>query len=503
MTLLSTLIRQLGNPYLSRNQQAELRCQMAKELEEVGDYEGAREALDVLWSGLGQRSTQVDVLDRATAAEVLLRVGTLTGWIGQANQVNKDAQEAAKNLITEAALIFESLSSQKKVLEAKTELAYCYWREGGYDEARVTLKGVIEQLTVDSELKAKAVLRSAIVEWSSLRYSDALCILREAAPLFGRIQSHTIKGGYYDALAGVLVNLGASEQREDYTDRAFVEYEAAGYHFEQAGHHRYRANVENNLGFLYFKVDRYEEAHRHLDRARRLLVRLKDAGTVAQVDETRARVFIAQGRYAEAERTARAAVRALEESGRQSLLAEALTTHGVSLARLAYDARARLTLFRAVQIAHVSGAANVAGLAALTIVEELSGHLAADELQGVYLRAYEWLAASQHSQTLHRLLKAASIVIRAGDGRQGVSEKPEARTQGTLPEIVRRYEREIIRQALRKSEGSITQAARLLGVYYQTLSHIIQHRHRDLLYDRTPIKRRKRSIIKTGKKKKK
>lgn len=498
MTELASLIRQLSNPYLSRHQQAELRCQIAKRLEEAGDYEGAREALDVLWSGLGQRSSQIDVLEPAVAAEVLLRVGTLTGWLGQANQVNKDAQEAAKNLITEAAVIFESLAAKNKVLEAKTELAYCYWREGGYDEARVTLKGVIEQLTGDSELKAKAVLRSAIVEWSSLRYSDALCILTQAAPLFGKIQNHTVKGGYHDALAGVLVNLGAAEHREDYTDRAFVEYEAAGYHFEQAGHQRYRANVENNLGFLYFKVNRYEDAHRHLDRARRILVRLKDTGTVAQVDETRARVFLSEGQYTEAERAAGTAVRALEQSGRQSLLAEALTAHGTALARLGYGERARLTLSRAVETAHLSGAPNIAGLAALATAEELSKQLAVDELQAVYLRAWDWLAGSQDLQTIQRLLKAARLVISTTVSRE-VKERPEARPQGTLKEQVRAYERELIRRALRDAEGSVTQAARLLGISYQLLSQIIKTRHKDLSRDRTPAKKRRRSIFKKKK----
>ena len=133
MTLLASLARQLENPYLSRNQRAELRCQATKELEDIGDYEGACEALGEFWRGVGVKPQLVEVLNRSTAAEVLLRVGTLTGWIGQA----REAQEAAKNLITEAARIFESLAYQKKVLEAQTELAYCYWRQGAYDEARV------------------------------------------------------------------------------------------------------------------------------------------------------------------------------------------------------------------------------------------------------------------------------------------------------------------------------------------------------------------------------
>src|SRR5216684_2371376 len=64
--------------------------------------------------------------------------------------------------------------------------------------------------------------------------------------------------------------------------------------FEQAGHHRYVARVQNNLGYLFFKIGRYNEAHDHLDRAHYLFLELKDVGTLAQVDETRARVLLAE-----------------------------------------------------------------------------------------------------------------------------------------------------------------------------------------------------------------
>ncbi|HEV2761897.1 MAG TPA: hypothetical protein VGV38_02790, partial [Pyrinomonadaceae bacterium] len=247
MTTLASLARQLENTSLGRDQRAALRCQAARELEEVGEYEGAREALGGLWRGLGLRPPEADELNPETAAEVLLRVGTLTGWLGHLAQA-EGAQESAKNLITEAARLFESHSYAKKVCEAQTELAYCYWREGAFDEARVVLRGVLEQLRADCDLRAKAVLRSAIVERADNRYHDALRLLSEGAPLFERINNHTIRGGYHNEVGLVYKNLAASEKREDYLDRAFVEYAAASFHFEQAGHDFYRANVENNLG---------------------------------------------------------------------------------------------------------------------------------------------------------------------------------------------------------------------------------------------------------------
>jgi tetratricopeptide (TPR) repeat protein len=438
MTLRTSLLRQLENPTLSRDRRAELRCQLAKELEERGDYEDARSAMGTLWQYIGDRPKVKD-LETNTAAEVLLRAGVLTGWLGDKHQIT-NAQEIAKNLISESISLFESVNDSKKILEARSELAYCYWREGAYDEARVMLRDVISRLSIDSELKAKAVLRSAIVERGASQYGKALGILTNNAPLFEKIKNHTIKGGYHNALAMVFRNLGTIEKREDYIDRAFVEYTAASFHFEEARHKCYSANVENNLGFLHFKAGRFKEAHRHLDRARYLLATLKDKGTIAQVDETRARVFLAQRNYAEAEKVARSAVRTLEKGGRQSLLAEALTTQAIALAHLDYSEQARTNFLRAIELAQQAGAP----------------------------------------------YKVAETELRKIDERLAQHRKQAA----SLGEEMRQHEHDLIKQALLSTQGILTQAAEILGISYQRLDYLIEHRHQDLLKVRTPKKER-------------
>ena len=129
----------------------------------------------------------------------------------------------------------------------------------------------------------------------------------------------------------MFIYLSKSAEPEDYLDRALVEYAAASYHFELADHRRYRANLENNLGVIYFQINRCKEAHEHLDRARRMFTSLKDKSGIAQVDETRARVFLKERRYSDAEKVARASVRTLEKSEMQLPLVESLTTHGAAL----------------------------------------------------------------------------------------------------------------------------------------------------------------------------
>lgn len=412
MDLKIQLSQQINDPKLSVVERARLRCRLAKELQDSGNYEAARDAMGQLWQRIGERP-QLDGLDPYVSAQVLLRAGSLSGWIGSANQI-EGAQEIAKDLITESARIFESLQETESVAEAFIDLANCYWREGAFDEARVILQKALKLLAEkESEQKARALLNSALVESSSGKFNDALQILIKASPLFAENRNHAAKGRFHIELALVLRNLSELEHREDYLDRALIEYTAASYHLEQAGHTRYRARVENNLGFLLLTTGKFVEAHEHLNRARLLFVSLKDSGGTAQVDETRSRVLLAQGRNAEAEKVARSAVRTLEKGDEQSVLAEALTTHGMALGRLGRYEEARLTLERASGLAHRAGDVEGAGAAALTIIEELGEWLTAEEMAGIYVQADQLLANSQRQETLARLRSCVRRILEA------------------------------------------------------------------------------------------
>src|ERR1051325_2534008 len=232
MIIPNQLLREIADPTLDFESRTLLRCRLAKELED--NYDAAREAKSELWSKVGERPA-LDGLSEVTAAEVLLRVGVITGWLGSTKQI-EEAQETAKNLITESITRFEALKETAKVAEAQTELGCCYWREGRFDEARVMLQEATSMLPADSEVRATALLRLAIVEGSARRFHDALRFDMEAAPLFEKSTSHVHRGKFHNQFGFVLRNLGETERRDDYIDRALIEYAAASYHFEQAGH---------------------------------------------------------------------------------------------------------------------------------------------------------------------------------------------------------------------------------------------------------------------------
>jgi len=109
-------------------------CARAQKLEEIGKFDAARLVLSEFWQRIGDRP-KLDGLDESTRAELLLRVGTLTGWLGSASQI-PGAQEIAKDLISEAGDLFDRLGLRAKVAETRVDLGLCYWREGALDEAR-------------------------------------------------------------------------------------------------------------------------------------------------------------------------------------------------------------------------------------------------------------------------------------------------------------------------------------------------------------------------------
>jgi tetratricopeptide (TPR) repeat protein len=477
--------------HLNANDEALLRCKTALDQKERGDYAGAQETMRPLWKRVGERP-KINGLDPAVAAEVLLCVGILTSSIGSGNQIH-DAQELAKNLITQSMTRFESCRDVTKVAVAQSEIAYCYYREGTLNEARSWLHDALDKLTFEGAARARALLKLVTVECSAGRFHEALKLLNDNEALFRKITNHTIKGGYHTELAIILRNLASTENRSEYFLRAINEYKEAERQFRLAHNPIFRADVINNVGFLLFKLSRYKEAHKYLDEARRLTVRFKDKARTAQIDESRAQVLNAEGRLVEAERVARRAVSALRKGGHFCMLAEALITHGVALTRLGRTDHARFVFRQAIEAAHRINALNVAGLAALTLIEEVQ-ELSPEIIQASYRQAREWLANSQSPDIKLRLADVACRVLDTINTELSADEATEIllNEPGGLRAQLEKHERVVIKRALDEVDGRVTHAASLLEMRYQSLAYIIERRHPDLLKKRTPIRRRQR-----------
>ena len=130
-------------------------------------------------------------------------------------------------------------------------------------------------------------------------------------------------------------------------------------------------------------------------------------------------------------------------------LVESLTTHGTALARLGNYGTALAAFKRAVELSRQIGCLSLVGRAAAAAFQEIGEHLA---IQG-----------------------EGSLI----SGR-------------TLTEEVLSLEHDLIKHALEASEGSVTRAAKTLGISYQELHYMLATRHKDLLKYRTPVRRRPR-----------
>jgi len=178
-------------------------------------------------------------------------------------------------------------------------------------------------------------------------------------------------------------------------------------------------------------------------------------------------------------------------------LAEALTTHGVALARLG-NPRSRVLLERAFQVAETTGDLEGAGRAKLSIIEELGEKIPARELVSIYRSAIDLLKSSQDPTTGKRLIACAEKLLDTVGFLDDEALKSEDHTwEGfSFKQHVRNGERAVIERALRDAGGSVTRAARLLGFrHHQSLISLINSRHKELLTTRSTVRKRRRHIF--------
>jgi transcriptional regulator with GAF, ATPase, and Fis domain len=130
-------------------------------------------------------------------------------------------------------------------------------------------------------------------------------------------------------------------------------------------------------------------------------------------------------------------------------------------------------------------------LALLKLIEEqeASCTLQGSEVYELYLRADELVEETGDAETLARLRACARAVMRR-------LAEPEVGGKGfNMYEAVQDFEARLIERALEEAHGSVTKAARLLGITHQTLGTILNTRHKGLAGKRTPVRRRLRSIF--------
>lgn len=408
-----------------RSENIAFRCEASKRLEEAGDYRGASEVLGERWRGAGLRP-DLSGLKKKEAALFLLQAGALSHRIA-VTETRPGAQDEAKELLDEAARTFAALQDTGRECEALVWVGLCYWRQAALDEARLVLGQVLSRGNkAGGAVLAAAKVALAYVEWSAgtSERSAAERLLRlfiECGPLVEEHGSHRLRAGYHCGLA-------LARRRAGDLDAALIEDTAASYHLEKAGDIRQSAAIENNIGFHLAEARKFEEAHKHYDRANSLFSRAGDMVQAARVEDSRAQAFLAEGRPDDAERHAVQAAAALENADEKAAYVECLLTLGTARARLAKGPEAWVAFERAREVAQTY----ISSAAAEKINEALLDEVGPIMFDGPYGDAY------------------------------------------------RRLQKSLIKKALNETGWNITQAAFKLGLKQQGLSQLLKDTHSDV-----------------------
>lgn len=352
-------------PQTSLSQDAlRLRLSRAREAEHIGDYALAARILGDYWEGVGTRPV-LDGLADDEAAELLLRVGALTGYLGSAAQT-PGAQACALDLLTESHTSFSRLRLGARVAEARIELATCYRRKGQWDAARAMLDSASELLLADEDpyLHALVELRRVVTEVCAGDLGAALTHLGGAGDLVTASGSVALCGRYHNESGGVLFDL-------DRWPEALREFEAAVPLFARAGHLRYCARAKNNAALTLARLGRPCEATARLNEARRLALCMDDQQVLTGIADTEAQILAEQDRLEEAEAVSRKRLEEIAGTEEGAVHAENLTTHAVILARMGRKSEAEERFDSAAAIAEsvgdLRGARHAAALRALEL----------------------------------------------------------------------------------------------------------------------------------------
>lgn len=395
-------------------------CVSAREKLEIGNYDGGCSVLLPFWT-LGEWPKCSGLSPHATA-ELLLIAGSLTEAVARTKRMS-GGQRQAEVLISGAIALFDYLGETDRALAARIELGCAYYHQGLFEMAHSTLQSsVLSLASGDIELRAVALIRLAIVERHSGRLHEALGLLERVASVENQTSCST-RGRFQTEMANTLKDLGVAKGHKSYFTRALNHYEKATLKFEQIGNLRYAAAVENNRGYLLLSLCRFQDARKHLERARELFSQLTDNIGCAQVDETLAQLHITSGKYEIAEKTIGFAVTALEGSGEDALLAEALTTQGLIFCRLGQRQDAKPIIERARRVAERCGDREGAGRALLILIEEMCDQLPDDERREIGAQANQLLANSQQHATRERLRKCLDMIAEAHNRHEAQREQ--------------------------------------------------------------------------------
>lgn len=260
--------------------------------------------------------------------ELLRLVGFYLTFNGRSRGI-KDCQANAKDVITNAITIFESIELVDKVAEAKIILAFCYWNTGEVDDCNALLSLVETEF---SENKIHPVYlqlqinRLLCLEWDR-QYKKALKLVNDISGSVEFCNDLRLRAMFHSE-AGIICR-----RNEKFDDAAFHHKEAVRLS-AKSGNFRFVAANYNGLALLYRSQGDFPQAHKYAAKSLKLYSDLNDEGWIPHVLDTIALIYIEEKNISQALSSIEKALKYFYANEDYDGLTNALWTKTLCLLRL-------------------------------------------------------------------------------------------------------------------------------------------------------------------------
>lgn len=314
-------------------------------LERQGRYAEAVHELRSIWKDKSL-FPDTDGLSNAEEAEVLLRCGSLLGFLGHNDQI-PNSQEHSKNLITEAHQRFLEIYDLEKVAECENYLALAYWRCGEVSEAEFWVDEALSKpLPNSSFARIYSVITKSGNLLSERKYEEMLILLDAEKDPCLEFGDDCLKADFHNQYGLALKNLGKFSLAVEFLEKAKE-------HHKKTGHRTYLGSIENNIAMIYKSLRDFENAHAAIDRSLAIQDELRAYERFGFSLDTKALIFLDEGKVKKALDTVDEAIQVLKKGENFEYLIETLSTKMEVLIRMNRFGLAALILSEAINLAKV------------------------------------------------------------------------------------------------------------------------------------------------------
>lgn len=404
----------------------------ARDAELCRNLERFREILREIWPDI-ERDPEVGALEPGIRAEILRLCGVFLSQYGRARGL-PDHQLRAKDLLTQAADLFESQQLPAKAAETNVSLANCYWFAGEIAEYDDILHAVEAEFGArpDHPVSIQIKLNRLFVAIWRREVDEAVRLIDEIGSVISADHDLRLKTQFHN-LAGIGSRVAGDLKQSEFHAKESVRIA------REAANQMFLAFNLNNLSFVYRVAGDFDKASVTSDEAIAIMEARGDRGWTAHALDTRALIYLDQGKYQESLEVIERAIEIFSKGEDHGGLADAMWTKCSSLLRLDRKTEA-LILF-----------ADLKELVARQI-----GQVAVDKFAGLFA---EEIHAIKHIP---------------------------------LSDEVGAFKRSLVIKGMQKSGGHVGEAAKVLGLNSQQhLSDILNNQFPDI-YDELGIKRRAR-----------